>query len=105
VGSIQARKAYFPTPINEGFYSGNTDTLTLIDESVYGDEFREDYYAWEWGDALFVVLDVFQYTMANPYGSAAGEGSDDPDTADQWTWTLGAQQFNWLTTLRTVMQI
>ncbi len=25
VGSIQARKAYFPTPVTDGFYSGNTD--------------------------------------------------------------------------------
>lgn len=96
VGSTQARKAYFPTPIDDGFYTGNTDTLAAIDEATYGDEYREDYYAWEWGDALFVVIDQFQYTMANPYGSAAGEGSDDPDTADQWIWTLGQTQYNWL---------
>jgi hypothetical protein len=95
VGSIQARKAYYPTPINDGFYSGNTDPLAAINEGTYGDKFREDYYAWEWGDALFVVIDPFQYTMANPYGAVAGEGSDDPDTADQWIWTLGEQQFNW----------
>jgi len=97
VGSIQARKAYFPTPIDDGvFYSGNTDTLAAIDETTYGDEYREDYYAWEWGDALFVVIDPFQYTMQNPYGSAAGEGSDDPKTGDQWNWTLGAEQYSWL---------
>jgi hypothetical protein len=95
VGSIQARKAYFPTPVTDGFYSGNTDPLARIDEATYGDELREDYYAWEWGDALFVVIDPFQYTMANPYGSTAGEGTDDPATGDQWNWTLGAQQFNW----------
>ena len=95
VGSIQARKAYFPTPTNGGFYSGNTDPLAAINEATYGDEYREDYYAWEWGDALFVVIDQFQYTMNLPYTPAAGEGSDDPVTGDQWNWTLGAQQYNW----------
>ena len=38
-----------------------------IDEATYGDELREDYYAWTWGDALFVVIDEYQYTMNLPY--------------------------------------
>ena len=96
VGDIQARKAFFPTPTNGGFYSGNTDILSSINAAVYGDQLREDYYAWTWGDALFVVIDEFQYTMQNPYGAAAGEGSDDPATGDQWNWTLGKQQYDWL---------
>ena len=78
LGSIQARKAYYPTPIKDGFYSGNTDPLAAIDAATYGDQYREDYYAWTWGDALFVVIDPFQYTMNLPYAPAAGEGSDDP---------------------------
>jgi hypothetical protein len=96
LASIQARKAYFPTPITDGFYTGNDDILADIDSGTYGDQYREDYYAWEWGDTLFVVFDPFQYTMANPYGASAGEGSDDPATGDRWNWTLGLQQFNWL---------
>ena len=99
LGSVQARKAFFPTPIDQGeggFYSGNTDILPDIDEAIYGDQYREDYYAWEWGDALFVVIDPFHYTMELPYQQGtAGEGYDDPVTGDQWSWTLGAQQFNW----------
>ena len=95
LGSIQARKAFYPTPIDDGFYSGNVDPLDAIDKSTYGDDNREDYYAWTWGDALFVVIDVYQYTMANPYGTAAGEGADDADTADQWIWTLGKDQYDW----------
>ena len=79
----------------DGFYSGNTDPLARIDEATYGDELREDYYAWEWGDALFVVIDPFQYTMNLPYTPAAGEGTDDAVTGNQWSWTLGEQQFNW----------
>ena len=94
-GSIQARKLYFPTPTSDGFYSGNTDPLAAIDQNTYGDKLREDYYAWEWGDALFIVIDEFQYTMTNPYGAVAGESNDDPASGDQWNWTLGQQQFNW----------
>ena len=96
VGSIQARKMYYPTPVDDGFYTGNTDPLAAIDESLYGDELREDYYAWEWGDALFVVIDPFQYTMNLPYSPIAGEASDDPVDGDQWSWTLGDQQYQWL---------
>jgi hypothetical protein len=95
VGSVKARKLYYPTPIEDGFYSGNTDPLTALDPATYGDQYREDYFAWEWGDALFVVFDPYQYTMSNPYGSTAGEGSDDPATGDRWNWTMGLQQFNW----------
>ena len=94
--SIQARKLYFPTPINDGFYSGNTNVLAAINATTYGDQYREDYYAWEWGDALFVVFDPFQYTMNNPYGATAGESNDDPASGDRWNWTLGQQQYNWL---------
>ncbi|MCH7720350.1 MAG: metallophosphoesterase [Planctomycetes bacterium] len=45
----------------------------------------QNYYAWTWGDALFVVLDVHRYT--NPGGGT-------PSTVDQWT--LGAAQMRWL---------
>ena len=96
VASIQSRKAYYPTPVPDGFYTGNSDPLAAIDEVTYGDELREDYYAWEWGDALFVVIDQFQYTPALPYSPTAGEGGDDSPTGDQWSWTLGAQQYTWL---------
>jgi hypothetical protein len=96
LASVQARKLFYPTPINDGFYSANTDPLAAIDAGTYGDQYREDYYAWTWGDALFVVIDPFQYTMNLSYTPTAGEGNDDTVTGDQWSWTLGAQQFNWL---------
>jgi hypothetical protein len=90
--SINARKLYYPNPITDGFYSGNDDTLAAIDD----DHLREDYYAWTWGDALFVVIDPFQYTMDNPYATAGGEENDEgPGSGDRWDWTLGEQQFNW----------
>jgi hypothetical protein len=94
-GSIQSRKLYFPTPINDAFYSANTDPLAAINAAIYGDQYREDYYAWTWGDALFVVIDEYQYTMNLPYTPTAGEGTDDTKTGDQWSWTLGKQQYQW----------
>ena len=63
---------------------------------------REDYYSFEWGDALFVVLDPFQYTMDMPYAcNTAGEVCTDStpnevgNQGDQWNWTLGDQQYFW----------
>jgi hypothetical protein len=92
--SVNARKRYYPTPITDGFYSGNDDLLSTISGD---DKHREDYYAWEWGDALFVVIDPYHYTTRFPYD--AGVGGEDNDEAlhthDRWDWTLGQQQFNW----------
>ena len=96
--AINARKSYFPAPIPGtpagSFYSCNTDTAQT---AIAGDHYRADYYAWTWGDALFVVIDPFQYTLHNSYGNVAGDGSSE-DTKDQWDWTLGQQQYNWLKT-------
>ncbi|HPE58439.1 MAG TPA: metallophosphoesterase, partial [Bacteroidales bacterium] len=93
LASIKARKQYFPNPVPDGFYSGNSDLLSAIG----GDQLREDYYAFEWGDALFVILDPFQYTLTKPYGTITGSGEDNDETTtgDQWDWTLGAQQYEW----------
>jgi hypothetical protein len=76
VNSTLARQFYYPNPVPDSFYSGNT-----VSED-YGIGLPENYYAWEWGDALFVVLDAYRgYTSsAKPRG---------------WEWTLGKEQFEW----------
>jgi hypothetical protein len=79
-----ARKATIPNPYPDGFYSGNTDTTECCG-------LREDYYAWRWGDALFVVLDPFWYTMEMPH-----RGGPYIPTMDAWDWTLGKEQYDWL---------
>jgi hypothetical protein len=48
---------------------------------------NEDYYAFTWGDALFVVLNVMTYTSGCHYLSY------DPGVADDWT--LGGAQLAW----------
>jgi hypothetical protein len=50
----------------------------------------EDYYAFTWGDALFVVLNVMSYTPT-PHLLSTGEGAPDD-------WTLGSAQLEWLST-------
>jgi hypothetical protein len=76
--SSQFRKLYFPNPEPDGFYTGNSGN-----EAFTGP--REDYYAWEWGDALFIVLDPYWYTTTKPGGKTDG-----------WGWTLGDVQYQWL---------
>lgn len=77
-GAVTLRKEHFPNPVPDGFYTGN-----CTEEPGIGP--LEDYYAWEWGDALFVVLDPFWYT------GRPGRGGD-----DNWHVTLGSRQYQWL---------
>jgi hypothetical protein len=76
--SLQFRKMYFPNPEPDGFFTGNTENDASLG-------LKQDYYAWQWGDARFVVLDAFWYTMTKPGGKTDG-----------WGWTLGDEQYQWL---------
>lgn len=76
VWSNTMRKRYFPNPIPDSFYAGN-----ITKDPLAG--LLQDYYAWQWGDALFVVLD--------PYWHSSGRRGD-----DTWGMTLGSEQYNWL---------
>ncbi len=73
-----ARKKYFPNPFPDDFYSGNNAN----EPNGIGNP--ENFYAWTWGDALFIVLDVYRYQSES---SAKPQG---------WDWTIGADQYNWL---------
>ena len=94
---MAARKLYFPNPIPDGFYSGNTDPLPSTFATATGSIYHEDYYAWTWGDALFVVLDPYHYSMTWPSegGTYGGEGQDAEVSGTRWDWTLGKQQYDW----------
>jgi len=78
VWSNLTRKTYFPNPFPDQFYSGNTDVNAFCAKI-------QNYYSFEWGNALFVVLDPFWYTPRS--------GMDNP-----WDRTLGKQQYDWLKT-------
>ena len=71
------RKKYYPNPEPDGFYSGNN---TVED---FGMGKPENYYAFQWGDALFVVIDAWRYYTAN-------------NKPRNWDWTIGKTQYDWL---------
>jgi hypothetical protein len=89
-----AQKKFFLNPVPDGsFYTGDTSTNPLL----IGDQLKEDYYAWTWGDALFVVINPYWYTTTKPYQSDPGGGeTDTTGSGDAWDWTLGQTQFDWL---------
>ncbi|MFO0954684.1 MAG: YHYH protein [Isosphaeraceae bacterium] len=78
VWSAETRKRYFPNPFPDAFYTGNDAAQPYAGK-------LGDYYAWHWGDALFVVLDPFWYTTARRV-----------DGNDYWARTLGEAQYRWL---------
>ena len=117
--SFAQRTSRFPAPVTGagppgagvpiGFYSGST---TMKDGA------GSNYYAFEWGDALFSVLDPYWSTTdrirggggggyRGAGGGARGDGAggmngqrpgDEPlkPTDSSWTSTLGRTQYDWL---------
>lgn len=83
VWSTRARKMYYPNPVPDNFYTGNTK-----EEEFVG--LRENYYAWEWGDALFVTLDPWWYTVGKEKENA------EHGPKDLGAFTIGDDQYQWL---------
>ncbi|MDY3552221.1 metallophosphoesterase family protein [Gemmata sp. JC717] len=79
VWSCRTRKKLFPNPYPDGFYTGNATEMKHVGRV-------ENYYAWEWGDALFVTLDPFWTTAKTGRNKADGN----------WGRTLGKEQYDWL---------
>jgi hypothetical protein len=50
-----SRNKFFPQPVPDGFYSGDTEKIDFI-------VLPADYYSWRWGDALFVVIDPYWHS-------------------------------------------
>lgn len=71
-----ARQKFYVNPQPSQFYSGDTNPTNFVG-------LRSAWYAWNWGDALFIVLD--------PYWNSKAQASK-----DAWNLTLGAAQFQWL---------
>jgi hypothetical protein len=77
VVATQARKKYYLNPEPNEFYSGNIQIEPFVG-------LPHNYYAFEWGDALFVVLDYYRYS---PF--------EDIPSSNAWSWTLGKSQYDW----------
>lgn len=74
-----ARELHYPCPSADDFYSGAASV------DYYQQRPRDAYYAFEWGDALLVMLDPFWFS---------GQGAS--KSPDPWAWTLGTNQYYWL---------
>ena len=74
--ATQARQTYFANPTPGIFYRGDASAEPFVGQ-------RAAWYAWHWGDALFIVLD--------PYWYATGQANK-----DAWNLTLGERQYRWL---------
>ncbi len=82
-----ARNAYYPQPAPDAFYSGNPEPVEHIG-------LLRNYYAFTWGDALFVVIDPYWHspqTVDNQFGADRDQKKD----RDLWNVTLGDAQYRW----------
>lgn len=77
--STTTRNKYFPNPSPNEFYSGNL-------ESDNDDAPIRNYYAFEWGNSLFMALDPFRYSNKRNRDRGAGN----------WYMTLGKTQYDWM---------
>jgi len=77
IWSTSLRRYYFPNPQPNEFYTGSETKEDFVG-------LCQNYYAWQWGDSLFVVLDPYRYTQQK-----GGNKSDG------WNWTLGEKQYHW----------
>ena len=104
--SGNARVRWLPLPAPDDFYTGNP-------EPVEGIGLLRDYFAFTWGDALFVALDPYWHSPVaiNPAGQggmAMGTGTSPPwseieeawleltlPADDRWQATMGDRQYHW----------
>lgn len=80
-----SRKRFYPLPDPEGIYSGDLFPVDYVG-------FLKDYYAFEWGDALFVTIDPYWHSEIAVDNIA---GSTDK-TRDPWGSSIGDEQYQWL---------
>lgn len=91
-----ARNRWYSQPAPDHFYSGNATPVAHIG-------LLRNYYAWTWGDALFVVVDPYWHSreaVDNQFGKRdKGNARLQEATKgfrDLWNITLGDAQYRWL---------
>lgn len=77
VRATNIRKRFYPVA-PDAFYDSAAPDEKICDTV-------RSYYSWTWGDALFVVIDPYRYTMQKPGRKTDG-----------WGFTLGETQYRWL---------
>ena len=85
VWAQNARNSLYSQPAPDTFYSGNLEQVPFIG-------LLRNYFAWTWGDALFVVIDPYwasPVAVDNQFGGVSKRQS-------MWDVTHGDAQYNWL---------
>ena len=85
VWAQNCRNKYFPQPAPDSFYTGDAEKMEHVG-------FLRDYYAWTWGDALFVVIDPYWHSKGPVDNVFKGEKK----RRDLWDITFGDAQYEWL---------
>ena len=93
-----ARLKYYPLPAPDRFYTGDSTEIPNVG-------LARDYYAWTWGDALFISLDPYWHSKL-PVDNVAGVSADTTDkggkgggsgkTSNLWDIGIGDEQYAWL---------
>ena len=85
VWAQNSRNSLYSQPAPDTFYSGNLEQVPFIG-------LLRNYFAWTWGDALFVVIDPYwasPVAVDNQFGGVSKRQS-------MWDVTHGDAQYNWL---------
>ena len=106
VFSASARNKFYPGPapvsvtsftgMGAGFYSGDTESFATGNAAlrgypgVDGDGLLRDYYAFEWGDALFITIDPYWHATS-PVDTSLYS-----DSENTWAKSMGDAQYFWL---------
>lgn len=91
----KARNAHYPLPAPDRFYTGDAEPVEHLG-------LRRDYYAWSWGDALFITLDPYWHSPVAVDAGIGGQGArraggaKKTDRRDPWEPTMGEAQYRWL---------
>jgi len=99
----KARNLYYPLPAPDRFYTGDAEPVEFVG-------LPRNYFAWTWGDALFVAIDPYWHSPV-PIDSGLGGGQRDRQAGrkggdqggeggrrnrDGWAATMGDAQYHWL---------
>ena len=85
VWAQNARNSLYSQPAPDNFYTGNLEQVPFIG-------LLRNYFAWTWGDALFVVIDPYwesPVAVDNQFGGQSKRQS-------MWEVTHGDSQYSWL---------
>lgn len=86
----KSRNRYFSQPAPNGFYTGDGQPVEHVG-------LLRDYYAWTWGDALFITLDPYWHSkVAFGSGIVLGKNKESARVTDMWDITHGNEQYRWL---------